>query len=355
MRAQQSSSSIMVDDKEIFAINITGYVGGGICQILSAAESASLDQSARNLYLNLGSVEGMDGSGLQLLTIFILQLRNHGFSLSVTSAPNWLREVFRLTCLDSLLTYRTDDAVSGAVPSSDNARQWSAPVKRIEWPGLPADANAVNAHRRVPLAPFSGFGPLLQRTYRVALPGINLSPLQVMDIWREKFTTFWPQGNDLFASAPGITPGAPAVIHLSLPGGIKLFTGALVMHSSSDSFSLMTLQGHMFCGWITFSSFIENGVLYIQTQALLRPSDALFDLSFRLGFGTRAEDSFWHASLLNLASNFGVEGKVQQTNRLIDNHIQWKHFGNLRYNAGIRSVIYLVTHPFRSRRLAHKG
>ena len=129
-----------------------------------------------------------------------------------------------------------------------------------------------------------------------------------MDQWRANFSSFWPHGNDLFVPPPGILPGAPAVIHLSLPGGIKVFTGALVMQSSPESFSLMTLQGHMFCGWITFSSFIEDGTLYAQTQALLRPADALFDLSFRTGFGTRAEDSFWHASLLNLARHFGVEG-----------------------------------------------
>ena len=122
---------------------------------------------------------------------------------------------------------------------------------------------------------------------------------------------------------------------------------SVIMYVGDTSFSLMTVQGHMFSGWITFSCYDDEGVLYAQTQALVRPGDLLYELSFRLGFGAAAEDRFWHQTLKNLAGHFGVLGTVQQTNTLIDKRMQWQYFSDIWYNAGIRSGIYLVTAPLR--------
>jgi hypothetical protein len=119
------------------------------------------------------------------------------------------------------------------------------------------------------------------------------------------------------------------------------------MYADERSFSLMTVQGHMFCGWITFSAYKEDDVVYAQVQALVRPNDIIFELSFRIGFGIKAEDTFWHQTLINLAQHFGIDSSVQQTNQLIDDQVQWRYFHNIWYNAGIRSGIYQVTTPFR--------
>ena len=34
---------------------------------------------------------------------------------------------------------------------------------------------------------------------------------------------------------------------------MKLSTGVMVLYADDESFTLMTPQGHMFAGWITFS------------------------------------------------------------------------------------------------------
>ena len=340
--------------------------GLGKCLILSGlidrssqASFADVESQLRQrpspvLRLNLSAVDGMDGAGLQLLTIFLFNLHKSNFHLTAVGAPAWLLDVLRLTRLDAILTIdpATTPSISAVVLTG--GAEWCSPVTSLDCSALPPHAIAVNARNRLPLTPFSGFGSLWQRTYRVALPGVDLSAAQVMAAWKGNFSAFWPEGNDLLTPGEPPQPGMPAVIHLSLPGGMKLYTGALIMHANAESFSLMTLQGHMFCGWITFSCFVEGGTLHAQTQALLRPSDALYDLSFRVGFGTRAEDAFWHASLINLAAHFGVKGEIRQTNILLDKRVQFKHFGNLWFNAGIRSVIYSVTHPFAARKTLRK-
>ncbi len=347
--------SITLDSQEPESrLVFSGYLDKSAQASFADAESLLARNPSHERSIDLSAVEGMDGAGLQWLTIFLLNLRYFKYRLTADGTPAWLRAVLQLTCLDSILSFEpaTTPSTSAAVPPGD--QEWCSPVADLDYSALPPQAVAVNTRNRLPLTPFSGFGPLWQRTYRVALPGVDLSPAQVMAAWKANFSGFWPEGNELLTPGDALQPGMPAVIHLSLPGGMKVFTGALIMHANAESFSLMTLQGHMFCGWITFSSFVEGGTLFAQTQALLRPSDPLFDLSFRLGFGTHAEDAFWHASLLNLAAHLGVDGEVQQSNILLDKRLQLKNFGNLWYNAGIRSVLYSVTHPFAARRLARK-
>ena len=205
----------------------------------------------------------------------------------------------------------------------------------------------LNVEGRRPTSPDEGFGAKQLRTYRVALPGVSISPREVISAWKADFGKFWPEGNIFHVCGAAIEPGVAGLINLTLPGGIKLYTGAMIRHVDEQSFEFMTLQGHMFSGRITFSAFIDDDQLYIQTRALVRPSDPLYEIAYRLGFGARAEDDFWHASLRNLARHFGVTAQVVQVNELLDNHWQWRYFSNIWYNAGIRSVIYLLGSPFR--------
>ena len=45
-----------------------------------------------------------------------------------------------------------------------------------------------------------------------------------------------------------------ALLDVDLPGRVKLSTGVMVLYADDESFTLMTPQGHMFAGWITFSA-----------------------------------------------------------------------------------------------------
>ena len=239
------------------------------------------------------------------------------------------------------------DVQSINTKTSTSSNNWAIPGVATPVSGLPPGMVNLNVEGRSSTSPVEGFGSMRLVTYRLALPGITLTPVEIVQIWNSNFSSFWPVGNRFHACGSGMLPGVTGVINLTLPGGIKLYTGAVVMYSGETSFSLMTLQGHMFSGWITFSSFVENDVLYIQTQALLRPNDLLYEFVFLLGIGPSAENKFWHATLLNLGRYLGVNSTVQQTNQMIDRSWQWKHFGNLRYNAAIWSVIYLLASPFR--------
>ena len=51
---------------------------------------------------------------------------------------------------------------------------------------------------------------------------------------------------------------------------MKLSTGVMVLYADEESFTLMTPQGHMFAGWITFSAAEEDGATVAQAQVLMR-------------------------------------------------------------------------------------
>lgn len=187
-------------------------------------------------------------------------------------------------------------------------------------------------------SPAEGFGGLVLRTYRIRLSGSQLSPQQLFAEWKSGFASFWPRGNHFLAVGGKIKTGTLGVILLSMPMGVRVVTGARVIYDDETSFTLSTLQGHMFAGWITFSVSMEEGTPVIQVQALIRPGDPLYTLVFLLGIGPAAEDRFWHAALSNFARHLGHEPVVEQVNRTIDRDFQWQYFGNIWYNAGIRSL-----------------
>jgi hypothetical protein len=103
----------------------------------------------------------------------------------------------------------------------------------------------------------------------------------------------------------------------------------------------------MFAGFITFSAHEDEGVTVAQVQPLIRTSDPLYELGYRLGVVGQIEDKFWHATLQNLAAAFGVTGLVTQKTMLIDPRLQWAEAKNIWYNAGIRSVLYKLGAPVR--------
>ena len=64
---------------------------------------------------------------------------------------------------------------------------------------------------------------------------------------------------------------------------MKLSTGVLVLYADDESFTLMTPEGHMLAGWITFSAEARDGVTVVQIQALERTNDPLYELGYVLG------------------------------------------------------------------------
>lgn len=104
----------------------------------------------------------------------------------------------------------------------------------------------------------------------------------------------------------------------------------------------------MIGGMITFSAHTENGTTVAQVQALLRASDPLFEIAFRLGIASKPEDLFWQGTLQNLAAHFCAEGQpVDQQVVLLDPGLQWSQAKNIWYNGAVRSALYTPVRWFR--------
>lgn len=226
-------------------------------------------------------------------------------------------------------------------PLPRNAGSWAQPVDRMSVGEVPSEAINLNVAGRRPMSPLQGFGQLWQKTYRIELDDPSVSPETLITEWKGHFPEFWPSGNRFYGSVSGVAPGDVVVLNVAGPGGMRLSTGIRVIYADEESFSFMTPEGHMFAGMITFSSYEESGHTIAQIQALIRANDPVYELSFRLGFGHKAEDVFWQQTLKNLAAHLKTSGSVSQRNVLVDKKVQWTEAKNVWQNAAIRTVIYM--------------
>jgi hypothetical protein len=226
-----------------------------------------------------------------------------------------------------------------------DAAYWAKLVPTLKVGEVPAEALNLNVTGRRAVGPVQGFGQMWQKTYRIQL-GTAATPVEVIRVWKERFATFWPERNWFYGPLTGIAPGEVAVLNLTMPGGLRLSTGVLVLYADEECFTLMTPEGHQFAGWITFSAFEEEGATVAQAHVLARANDPLYELGFMVGF-LRVEDRFWTHTLKSLAAHFGVEGEVQRTAVRLDRKRQWSKAGNIRYNAFIRSALYTTAAPVR--------
>ena len=224
----------------------------------------------------------------------------------------------------------------------NNKGSWAKPVGKLRVEGTYQEAVNLNVDGRKLSGLTHGFGQLWQKTYKVRLSGITITPQEAIKSWKEHFSEFWPDGNDLYIPLTGIKPGEVGLINLSAPGGLKLSTGVMVIYADDVSFSFMTPEGHMVAGRITFSAFEEDNRTFAQVQALIRANDPVYEMSFRMGFGHKSEDEFWAATLKNLAQHLGVTNpQTTQANSLVDPRMQWSEWSNIWNNAGIRSGLYM--------------
>jgi hypothetical protein len=231
---------------------------------------------------------------------------------------------------------------------------WAQPVNQLRVFNLPKGVANINVDGRKVAGPVQGFGQLWQKTYTIRLVGSSVSPQALVQSWKENFATFWPQGNHFYNGSLAIAPGQVALLHLAGPGGFNppggplISTGILVIYADEESFSFMTPQGHMFAGMITFSAYRQGDETVAQVQVLERASDPLFELTFRLGFGSKMEDEFWLQTLSNLANHFKAPGSQPQLRSVVvDPHMQWGKAKNIWYNAAIRTALYILAAPFR--------
>ncbi len=229
-----------------------------------------------------------------------------------------------------------------------DAANWARPVDKFEAGTTPDHAINLNVAGRRATGPLQGFGQMWQKTYRIRLTGVEISPQEVIREWKAHFGEFWPKGNNFYACMTNIEPGEVAVLNLAMPGGMKLSTGVRVIYADDESFSFMTPEGHQFASIITFSAYDEDGTTVVQIQPLLRASDPIYEMGVRTGFVFKTEDRFWHATLRNMAAYLGVQdarvAPIEQKNVIIDRRVQWSGVKNVWHNAAIRTAVYMPVH-----------
>jgi hypothetical protein len=226
--------------------------------------------------------------------------------------------------------------------ASRDAASWARKVERLQVDPRDGVRGTNVAGRRL-TGPVQGFGKMWQKTYR--MDAGQVQPEQAIATWRAHFPEFWPPGNRFAGALTGINPGDVALLDLAIGGGVKLSTGVFVLYADAESFTLMTPQGHMFAGWITFSAERESDTTTIQAQVLMRANDPLYEIAMTLG-GHGKEDKFWAATLTALGERLGVpDPKVETRSTCVDAKRQWRHARNVWHNSMVRSVLQTVASP----------
>ena len=224
---------------------------------------------------------------------------------------------------------------------------WAQPVDRLRATAPGAALDTVTGRR--PVGPVQGFGQMWQKTFRVRLEGVDISPAEVVARWKADFPTFWPPGSAFYAPLAGIAPGEVALLEVqAVPGApLRMSTGVLVIYADDESFTFMTPEGHALAAWITFSAYRDGDVTVAQAQALERTSDPIVELGYLLG-ANRMNDRFWERTLANLAAAFGAtDAAVDTATICVDRRRQWRRFGNVRHSPAISMAFATVTGPVR--------
>jgi hypothetical protein len=236
-----------------------------------------------------------------------------------------------------------------------DAGSWAQKVDRLEVERRDGVRGTNVAGRRL-TGPVQGFGKMWQKAYSLNI-GPATTPQQAIATWKSHFPEFWPKGNRFAGALAGISPGDVALLDLAIGGGVKLSTGVFVLYADEESFTLMTPQGHMFAGWITFSAERRGPDTLVRADVLMRANDPLYELAMTFG-GHRKEDVFWAQTLTALGGRFGAgSASVETRTTCVDPKRQWRHAGNVWHNSMLRSVLQTVASPFTAlaRRSARAG
>jgi hypothetical protein len=223
---------------------------------------------------------------------------------------------------------------------------WAKSVSRLQVGDVPDGAVNLNVEGRRLASPIQGFGKMWQKTYQARVPADRVSATELIATWKERFPEFWPEGNHFYGPLTGIAPGEVALLNMTLPGRMKLSTGVMVLYADDESFTLMTPQGHMFAGWITFSASETDGHTVAQAQVLMRASDPIFEMGLAMG-GHKQEDRFWDQTLTALVAHFGHDADVDTQVVCVDRKRQWSRWTNVWHSAAIRSTLYTLGAPAR--------
>ncbi|HMN27431.1 MAG TPA: hypothetical protein PKE45_04680 [Caldilineaceae bacterium] len=273
----------------------------------------------------------------------------HGLSVSVDSAEGAQQKP---ASEDAMASDNQSQAVRQTVDGE--LIHWARPVRELRVSDVPQGAINLNVDGSVVVSPLQGFGALWQKTYRVHLNGLAISPAAVMQTWKEHFPEFQPAENRFFPPLSGIEPGAVVLINgkvppaPGLPSLLPVAGGVLVLYADETSFTVMTHEGFPEAGWNTFSTYEENGHTVAQVQTLARAADPIYEFWFRFLGSSAQQDKTWTHVLTALANYVGGREVHLETHKvLLDPTLQWSQAKAIWRNAGVRTMLYLLGEPVR--------
>ena len=211
------------------------------------------------------------------------------------------------------------------------AHREGAQVRRDELPS--EDANNV-AGRRLS-GPSQGFGQLWRKRFWMVLSS-DTAPETVISTWKRHFSEFWPGKSDFVIDHMAEQEVASA--ELELPLGARVATGLVVLTSAPDRFTLITVDGHMFAGWVTFCAERTTEGTRTEVELLMRASDPLYELGLVFG-GHKREEQFWRDTLARVAAYFGESPEIQMESTREEEGRQWSRVVNTWHNAAIRTQV----------------
>ena len=121
----------------------------------------------------------------------------------------------------------------------------------------------------------------------------------------------------------------------------------MVLYADEESFTLMTPQGHMFAGWITFSATeVEDDDRRPGAGADARQRP---DLRARADARrSQAGGPLLEQTLTALAAHFDHEAEVDTKVVCVDKKRQWSKWRNVWHSSAIRSTLYTLGAPGRA-------
>jgi anti-anti-sigma factor len=312
-------------------------------------------QKVKKVILDFRPVEHMTSLGVSNLVKLTAIARKKKIHLFAYGLSNRYRELFKLTCLDNAIEIAdsdgnaeilTKDEISSLQKSEiETGKQsdagWAPFIERIQVTEKPEGALIRNMHNRRLQGQIKGFGKMWQKTFWLMIDKPELTPADVINKLKQNFVAFQVPENFFYPTSKGLTPGALVFIDSATPGGI-VSTGIYVLYMDDTSFTYITPQGHPEAGWITFSAKEEEGKIRLQIQGLVRASDSFFEIAYAIA-GQSFQEKIWLNVLTQMAKHLGIEDNGQMVKYKPSNSCQWSKFGNIWYNAQLRSLPLNIT------------
>jgi len=345
--------------------------------ITAAAEAAMIEaledsggKGARSIILDFTGVSGMDSGGGSVLVKLYISAKRRQVGLAAAGLKSDLRDVFRLTGLEEVMSIHDTRSAAlsakgtsseTAVPASPRkfevasdspaevkrggAVHWAKPVDRLRVTKVTVSVSTLNVEGRRTVGPIRGFGQMWEKTYELRFSDAKKTPVEIAATTKENFVRFQPPQNKFYPTPAGIKAGETVLIRSSVLG-VPILTGVLVSYADDVSFTFMTPQGHPESGWVTFRVFKESNETVCQIQGLARANDPIYEIAFRL-HGSKFQEQTWMYVLGSLAKHLDVKGSVTMKKKLIASNLQWSQAGNIRYNAQLWTLGYLLMWPVR--------